>query len=86
MLRSDEFRIKFQSILGGGTEKLPLTVLHTLTVVQPYTIVMISHLNFTLLRFKINIFLHSMEKKSTKVDFSPISCKKAPFYTRNGHF
>ena len=31
-------------------------------------------------------FLHSMEKKSTKVDFSPISCKKAPFYTRNGHF
>ena len=31
------------------------------------------------------IFLHSMEKKSTKVDFSPISCKKAPFYTRNGH-
>ena len=32
------------------------------------------------------IFLHSMEKKSTKVDFSPISCKKAPFYTRNGHF
>ena len=27
-----------------------------------------------------------MEKKSTKVDFSPISCKKAPFYTRNGHF
>ena len=25
-------------------------------------------------------------KKSTKVDFSPISCKKAPFYTRNGHF
>ena len=21
-----------------------------------------------------------MEKKSTKVDFSPISCKKAPFY------
>ena len=33
-----------------------------------------------------NIFLHSMEKKSTKVDFSPKSCKKAPFYTRNGHF
>ena len=33
-----------------------------------------------------NTFLHSMEKKSTKVDFSPISCKKAPFYTRNGHF
>ena len=32
------------------------------------------------------LFLHSMEKKSTKVDFSPISCKKAPFYTRNGHF
>ena len=32
------------------------------------------------------IFLHSMEKKSTKVDFNPISCKKAPFYTRNGHF
>ena len=31
-------------------------------------------------------FLHSMEKMSTKVDFSPISCKKAPFYTRNGHF
>ena len=31
-------------------------------------------------------FLHSMGKKSTKVDFSPISCKKAPFYTRNGHF
>ena len=31
-------------------------------------------------------FLHSMEKKSTKVDFSLISCKKAPFYTRNGHF
>ena len=23
-----------------------------------------------------DIFLHSMEKKSTKVDFSPISCKK----------
>ena len=22
-----------------------------------------------------------MEKKSTKVDFSPISCKKAPFYS-----
>ena len=35
---------------------------------------------------KKNFFLHSMEKKSTKVDFSPISCKKAPFYTRNGHF
>ena len=35
---------------------------------------------------KYLIFLHSMEKKSTKVDFSPISCKKAPFYTRNGHF
>ena len=34
----------------------------------------------------LQIFLHSMEKKSTKVDFSPISCKKAPFYTRNGHF
>ena len=34
----------------------------------------------------IFLFLHSMEKKSTKVDFSPISCKKAPFYTRNGHF
>ena len=33
-----------------------------------------------------NFFLHSMEKKSTKVDFSPISCKKASFYTRNGHF
>ena len=32
-----------------------------------------------------NNFLHSMEKKSTKVDFSPILCKKAPFYTRNGH-
>ena len=31
------------------------------------------------------LFLHSMEKKSTKVDVSPISCKKAPFYTRNGH-
>ena len=30
-------------------------------------------------------FLHSKEKKSTKVDFSPISCKKALFYTRNGH-
>ena len=27
-----------------------------------------------------------MEKKSTKVDFSHISCKKAPFYTRNGTF
>ena len=27
--------------------------------------------------------LHSMEKK---VDFSPISWKKAPFNTRNGHF
>ena len=40
----------------------------------------------TLLFDRINYFLHSMEKKSTKVDFSPISCKKAPFYTRNGHF
>ena len=37
-------------------------------------------------RMQQNDFLHSMEKKSTKVDFSPISCKKAPFYTRNGHF
>ena len=27
-----------------------------------------------------------MEKKLTKVDFSPISCKKEPFYTRSGHF
>ena len=26
-------------------------------------------------------FLHSMEKTSNKVEFSPISCKKAPFYT-----
>ena len=35
---------------------------------------------------KAILFLHSMEKKSTKVDFSPISCKKTPLYTRNGHF
>ena len=27
-----------------------------------------------------------MEKKSTKVDFSPISCKKAPFYIVNWTF
>ena len=33
----------------------------------------------------LKVFLHSMEKTSTKVDFSPISRKKAPFYTRNGH-
>ena len=32
------------------------------------------------------IFLHSMEKKSTKVGFSPISCKKAPFYIVNCTF
>ena len=32
------------------------------------------------------LFYILWKKKSTKVDFSPISCKKAPFYTRNGHF
>ena len=40
----------------------------------------------TFLDNTIITFLHSMEKKSTKVDFSPISCKKEPFYTRIGHF
>ena len=36
--------------------------------------------------FDLRNFLHSMEKKSTKVDFSPISCKKAPFYIVNWTF
>ena len=27
-----------------------------------------------------------MEKKSTKVDFSPISCKKAPFHTGSKYY
>ena len=34
----------------------------------------------------VNTFFYILwKKKSTKVDFSPISCKKSPFYTRNGH-
>ena len=35
---------------------------------------------------KAIFFLHSMEKKSTKDDSSPISCKKAPFYIVNWTF
>ena len=33
-----------------------------------------------------NIFSTFYGKKSTKFDFSPISWKKEPFYTRSGHF